>query len=82
MDDHTWVLVTLRSWLEHQLSEPGPLHDALERAIAANDPAGVRRVFHDVPFTQGQRRYFDDLINRWQDALDAADADNPDAPPA
>lgn len=50
MADHTWVPVTLRSWLEHQLGEPGPLHDALERAIAANDPAGVRRIFQDVQF--------------------------------
>ena len=77
MDDHTWVFVTLRSWLDHQLSEPGPLRDALELAIAANDPARVRRIFQDVPFTDGQRRYFDDLIQRWQNAIDADDTSSP-----
>ena len=76
MDDHTWVLVTLRSWLEHQLNEPGPLHDALERAITANDPISVRRIFQDVPFTDGQRRYFDDLIRRWQETIDADEPDS------
>ena len=81
MDDHTWVLVTLRSWLEHQLSEPGPLRDALEHAITANDPDSVRRIFHDVPFTDGQRRYFDDLIQRWQNAIDTDQArDQTDTP--
>ena len=84
MADHTWILVTLRNWLEHQLSEPGPLHDALEHAIAANDPASVRRIFQDVPFTDGQRRYFNDLIQRWQDTINASEtaSDETNGPPS
>ncbi|MEE9277218.1 MAG: hypothetical protein V3V06_02305 [Dehalococcoidia bacterium] len=70
MDDNAWILVTLRSWLDHQLQERGPKQRALEAAVANNDPAEVRQLFEDVPFTAGQRRYFEDLLRRWERTIE------------
>jgi len=65
MDEHAWFAVTLREWLTHQRHEHTLDDVALHAAIDARDPAAVRTELQDAPFSPEQRRYLDDLLDRW-----------------
>jgi hypothetical protein len=69
MADHAWLTVTLHEWLENQRHEHTPHRAALSAAIDGGDTATVRRLLADAPFNPEQRRYLDDLLDRWEEAL-------------
>ena len=73
MPDHTWFLVTLREWLEHQAHENVPHRVELGRAIRHGDVAAVRELLRDAPFNLEQQRYLDDLLDRWEHAGSVGD---------
>ena len=57
--------VSLRRWLRRQLQQPTPGREHLEAAVENNDPAEVRRLLGDVPFTEEQRRHVEGLLDAW-----------------
>ena len=59
--------VSLRRWLRRQLAQPLPVRERLEAAVEHDDPAEVRRLLVDVPFTPDQRRHVDRLLDAWED---------------
>lgn len=65
MTDRPWFLVTLREWLESQRLENTPHRAALSKAMNEGDIEVVRRLLHEAPFSRDQRRYLDDLLDRW-----------------
>jgi hypothetical protein len=69
MPDHTWFLVTLREWLEHQEHENAPHRAELSAAIHHGDVDRVRTLLRAAPFSAGQRRYLDDLLRRWEESM-------------
>ena len=69
MADHAWFSVTLREWLENQRHEHTPHRAALRAAIDQGDTATLRRLLAEAPFNHEQRRYLDDLLDRWEAAL-------------
>jgi len=58
--------VSLLRWLRRQLAEPLAMREHLEAAVANDDPAEARRLLQDVPFTDGQRRFVDELLDAWE----------------
>jgi hypothetical protein len=50
--------VSLMRWLRRQLRQPLPGREHL-------DPAEARRLLADAPFSREQRRYVDDVLDRW-----------------
>ena len=58
--------VSLRRWLRRQLQQPTPSREHLEAAVENDDPAEVRRLLADVPFTDQQRRHVEGLLDAWQ----------------
>jgi hypothetical protein len=58
--------VSLRRWLRRQLAQPLPARERLEAAVENDDPAEVRRLLADVPFTDEQRRHVDGLLDAWE----------------
>jgi hypothetical protein len=58
--------VSLLRWLRRQLREPTATREHLEAAVANDDPAEARRLLVDVPFTDAQRRYVDELLGAWE----------------
>jgi hypothetical protein len=58
--------VSLRRWLRRQLQQPTPSRERLEAAVANDDPAEVRRLLADVPFTEQQRRHVEGLLDAWE----------------
>lgn len=58
--------VSLLRWLRRQLRQPTPWREHLEAAVVNDDPNEARRILAGVEFTAGQRRYVDDLIDRWE----------------
>ena len=58
--------VSLRRWLRRQLQQPTPSREHLEAAVENNDPAEVRRLLADVPFTEQQRRHVEGLLEAWE----------------
>jgi hypothetical protein len=58
--------VSLRRWLRRQLAQPLPMGERLEAAVAHDDPAEVRRLLADVPFTEQQRRHVERLLAAWE----------------
>jgi hypothetical protein len=58
--------VSLRRWLRRQLQQPTPSREHLEAAVENNDPAEVRRLLGDVPFTEAQRRHVEGLLDAWE----------------
>lgn len=58
--------VSLRRWLRRQLAQPLPMRERLEAAVAHDDPAEVRRLLADVPFTEQQRRHVGGLLDAWE----------------
>lgn len=68
MTDRPWFLVTLREWLESQRLENTPHRAALNKAMNEGDIAAIRGFLNEAPFSADQRRYLDDLLNRWEAA--------------
>jgi hypothetical protein len=58
--------VSLLRWLRRQLQQPTPSREHLEAAVENNDPAEVRRLLSDVPFTEAQRRHVEGLLDAWE----------------
>ena len=61
--------VSLRRWLRRQLTQPLPMRERLEAAVEHDDPAEVRRLLAEVPFTPEQRRHVDRLLDAWEKEL-------------
>ena len=59
--------VSLLRWLRRQLQQPTPSREHLEAAVDNDDPAEVRRLLADVPFTGAQRRHVDGLLDAWEE---------------
>lgn len=59
--------VSLRRWLRRQLAQPLPARERLEAAVEHDDPAEVRRLIAEVPFTPEQRRHVEGLLNAWEE---------------
>jgi hypothetical protein len=57
--------VSLLRWLRRQLRQPLPGREHLEAAVENDDPAEARRVLASAPFSREQRRYVDDVLDRW-----------------
>ena len=64
--------VSLRRWLRRQLRQPIAARERLEAAIAADDPAEVRRLLDGFSFGPAQRRHVESLITAWEQEQDAA----------
>ena len=60
--------VSLLRWLRRQLRQPTPLREHLEAAVTNDDPAEARRLLARFDFSPEQRRYVDDLIDRWEES--------------
>jgi hypothetical protein len=58
--------VSLRRWLRRQLAQPLPTRERLEAAVEHDDPAEVRRLLRDVPFSAEQRRHVEGLLDAWE----------------
>jgi hypothetical protein len=58
--------VSLLRWLRRQLQQPTTSREHLEAAVENNDPAEVRRLLCDVPFTDAQRRHVEGLLDAWE----------------
>ena len=58
--------VSLLRWLRRQLQQPTPARERLEAAIEHDDPSEVRRLLADMPFTTGQRRHVEGLLDAWE----------------
>jgi hypothetical protein len=58
--------VSLLRWLRRQLAQPTPQRERLEAAVANDDPAEVRRLLRDAPFSDVQRRYVDEALQAWE----------------
>ena len=59
--------VSLLRWLRRQLSQPTPLREHLEAAVANDDPGEARRLLDRFAFTEAQRRHVEGLIARWEE---------------
>ena len=59
--------VSLRRWLRRQLAQPLPMRERLEAAVQHDDPAEVRRLLAEVPFTSEQRRHVNGLLDAWEE---------------
>ena len=58
--------VSLLRWLRRQLRQPAEIREHLEAAVENDDPAEARRLLKGLPFSEGQRRYVDDVIGAWE----------------
>lgn len=45
--------------------ENTPHRAALSKAMNEGDIEEIRRLLHEAPFSRDQRRYLDDLLDRW-----------------
>ena len=63
----TAAQVSLRRWLRRQLAQPLPVREHLEAAVEHDDPAEVRRLLAEVPFTAEQRRHVEGLLDAWNE---------------
>ena len=62
----TAAQVSLRRWLRRQLAQPIPARERLEAAVERDDPAEVRRLLADVPFSAAQRHHVERLLDAWE----------------
>jgi hypothetical protein len=62
----TAAQVSLRRWLRRQLAQPVPARERLEAAVEHDDPAEVRRVLAEVPFSDAQRHHVEQLLDAWE----------------
>jgi hypothetical protein len=58
--------VSLLRWLRRQMRQPGPARERLEAAVANDDPAEVRRLLAQFPFTDAQRRNVEAMLDAWE----------------
>jgi hypothetical protein len=58
--------VSLLRWLRRQLQQPTPSREHLEAAVENDDPAEVRRLLTDVPFSEAQRRHVENMLDAWE----------------
>jgi hypothetical protein len=65
----TAAQVSLRRWLRRQLAQPLPAREHLEAAVEHDNPAEVRRLLADVPFTAEQRRHVERLLDAWEEEV-------------
>ena len=63
----TAAQVSLRRWLRRQLAQPIPARERLEAAVEHDDPAEVRRLLGDVPFSDAQRHHVERLLQAWEE---------------
>lgn len=61
-------VVTLREWLESQWLQDTPHRAALSAAMNEGDTTAIRKLLDEAPFSPEQRRYLDDLLERWRKA--------------
>jgi hypothetical protein len=59
--------VSLMRWLRRQLRQPTPVRERLEAAVAADDPAEVRRLLGLWQFSDDQRRHVERLLAAWEE---------------
>src|SRR5690606_31788981 len=78
MNDHAWITVTLREWVESQRNEHTPHRAALLEAVDRADIGTIRDLMAEAPFDDGQRRYLDDLLTRWEEMMSGEVEGNPD----
>ena len=79
MPDDAFFVATLNDWLRHQLHEQIPNRHAIHEAVRRGDPQAVRDALASAPFSPGQRRYLDDLLDRWA-AVTHGTEGRPDSP--
>jgi hypothetical protein len=58
--------VSLLRWLRRQLREPADIREHLEAAVENDDPAEARRLLADLPFSEAQLRYVEDVLAAWE----------------
>lgn len=71
MDEDAVATASLVRWLRRQLRQATPDREHIEAAVANEDPQELRRLLFRSPFSDAQRRYLDDLIERWERAIKA-----------
>jgi hypothetical protein len=69
MADSAWFVLTLREWIENQRLESSEHRAALAAAMNAGDTGRIRLLLEDAPFSADQRRYLDDLLDRWEGSM-------------
>jgi hypothetical protein len=69
MDDRPWATANVIRWLHQQMAQHTLDREHIEAAVERGDAAEVRRLLARHEFTDEQRRYIDDLLRRWEDAL-------------
>ena len=62
--------VSLLRWLRRQLAQPTPIREHLEAAVEHDDPAEVRRLVAQMPFSDAQRRNVEQLLAAWERTLE------------
>lgn len=65
--------VSLLRWLRRQLQQPTPVRERLEAAVAADDPAEVRRLLGSWQFSADQLRHVERLLSAWEAESGARD---------
>ena len=58
--------VSLLRWLRRQLRQPAAIRERLEAAVEHDDPAEARRLLANLPFSDPQQRYVDELLSAWE----------------
>jgi hypothetical protein len=58
--------VSLLRWLRRQMRQPGLARERLEAAVANDDPAEVRRLLAQFPFSDAQRRNVEAMLDAWE----------------
>jgi len=58
--------VSLLRWLRRQLREPSTIREHLEAAVENDDPGEARRLLVDLPFSDSQHRYVEDVLAAWE----------------
>jgi hypothetical protein len=58
--------VSLLRWLRRQLRQPTPVRERLEAAVAADDPAEVRRLLGAWQFSDDQLRHVERMLSAWE----------------
>lgn len=60
--------ISLLRWLRRQLAVSGVIREHLEAAVEHDDPAEARRLLRNLPFSDAQARYIDDVLAAWERA--------------
>lgn len=58
--------VSLSRWLRQQLAQPFEGRERLEAAVENDDPAEARRLVAELPFSDAQRGFLEDLLDAWE----------------